>query len=92
LTHRSAIEKFFKLKERKTTVEIGFIAGMGLYYLLGMTANGFYAQQNISFVSTLEAFGESTTQSPGKVFTDGFNFSAYIFYQIIRIRLYCSPP
>ena len=52
-------------------------SGMGLYYLLGLTVDGFYAQLQIRFVSPFKAFGEFTSQSLFKVFTEGFDFSAY---------------
>lgn len=58
-------------------VLIGIIGGMGLYYLLGLTVDGFYAGLQISFISPFEAFREFGTQSLFKVFTDGFDFSAY---------------
>ncbi len=61
----------------KGAVFIGIIGGMGLYYLLGLTVEGFYSSINISFQSPFKAFGEFTAQSFGKVFTEGFDFSAY---------------
>nr|MBQ8245237.1 NCS2 family permease [Oscillospiraceae bacterium] len=64
-------------KNIRGSVLIGIIGGMGLYYLLGLTVDGFYAQLQIHFVSPLEAFGEFTSQSLFKVLTDGFDFSAY---------------
>ena len=64
-------------KHVRGAVLIGIIGGMGLYYLLGLTVDGFYAQLQIQFVSPLEAFGEFGSQSLFKVFTEGFDFSAY---------------
>lgn len=64
-------------KNIRGSVLIGIIGGMALYYLLGLTVDGFYAQLQISFVSPLEAFGEFGTQSLFKVLTEGFDFSAY---------------
>lgn len=64
-------------KNIRGSVLIGIIGGMGLYYLLGLTVDGFYTQLQISFVSPFEAFGEFTSQSLFKVITDGFDFSAY---------------
>lgn len=58
-------------------VLIGILGGMGLYYLLGLTVDGFYANLNIEFISPVQAFEEFDTQSFGKVFTEGFDFSAY---------------
>ncbi|MBQ8836404.1 MAG: NCS2 family permease [Clostridia bacterium] len=64
-------------KKVKGAVFIGILGGMGLYYLLGFTVSGFYEQMNIQLVSPFEAFGEFFDQSLFKVFTDGFDFSAY---------------
>lgn len=61
-------------KKIQGAVLIGILGGMGLYYLLGLTVDGFYAQLNITFVSPLQAFREFSTQSLGKVFTEGFDF------------------
>lgn len=52
-------------------------SGMGLYYLLGLTVEGFYAQLQINFVSPFEAFGAFTSQSLFAVLKHGFDFSAY---------------
>ena len=64
-------------KNIRGAVLIGILGGMGLYYLLGLTIDGFYAQMQIHFVSPLEAFGEFISQSLFKVITEGFDFSAY---------------
>jgi len=64
-------------KNIRGAVLIGILGGMGLYYLLGLTVEGFYAQLQISFVSPFEAFGEFASLSLFKVITDGFDFSAY---------------
>ena len=64
-------------KNIRGSVLIGIIGGMGLYYLLGLTVDGFYARLQISFVNPLEAFEQFTSQSLFKVLTDGFDFSAY---------------
>lgn len=64
-------------KNVRGAVLIGIVGGMGLYYLLGLTVDGFYAQLEINFVSPLQAFGEFKDQSLFKVFTEGFDFSAY---------------
>lgn len=55
----------------------GILAGMGLYYVLGLTVPGFYANLGISMSSPMAAFKEFGTQALGKVFTEGFDFSAY---------------
>ena len=59
------------------SVLIGILGGMGLYYLLGLTVDGFYAGLQIHFVSPFEAFGEFFDQSFLKVLKEGFDFSAY---------------
>ncbi|MBR2405827.1 MAG: NCS2 family permease [Clostridia bacterium] len=64
-------------KKLRGAVLIGILGGMGLYYLLGLTVDGFYEQLNISFISPIEAMGEFREQSLFKVFTDGFDFSAF---------------
>lgn len=65
-------------KKVRGAVLIGIIGGMALYYLLGLTVDGFYAQFDIQFVSPFAAFGEFREQSFLKVLTEGFDFSAYI--------------
>ncbi|MBE6792204.1 MAG: NCS2 family permease [Ruminococcaceae bacterium] len=67
-------------KKIRGAVFVGILGGMGLCYLLGLTVDGFYAQlqAEFSFVSPIEAFKEFGTESFGKVFTEGFDFSAYI--------------
>lgn len=65
------------IKKLRGAVLIGIVGGMALYYLLGLTVDGFYAGLNINFISPIEAFKEFGTQSLFKVFTDGFDFSAY---------------
>ncbi|MBR5540573.1 MAG: NCS2 family permease [Clostridia bacterium] len=64
-------------KKVRGAVLIGILGGMALYYLLGLTVDGFYAQLNIHVVSPIQAFKEFGLQSFLKVFTDGFDFSAY---------------
>ncbi len=64
-------------KNIRGSVLIGILGGMGLYYLLGFTVSGFYESLSVSFISPLEAFREFGTQSFFKVFTEGFDFSAY---------------
>jgi len=66
------------IKKLRGAVLIGIVGGMALYYLLGLTVDGFYAGLNIEFVSPVAAFKEFGSQSLFKVFTDGFDFSAYI--------------
>ena len=56
---------------------IGILGGMVLYYLLGLTVDGFYDAMTLTFISPAEAFREFSAQSMFKVFTDGLDFSAY---------------
>ena len=64
-------------KNIRGAVLIGILGGMSLYYLLGLTVNGFYAALQINFVSPFRAFGEFTSQSFLAVFKSGFDFTAY---------------
>jgi len=66
------------LKKVRGAVLVGIISGMGLYYLLGFTVEGFYESMQFSFLSPFKAFEEFKDQSFLKLFTDGFDFSAYI--------------
>lgn len=66
-------------KKKKGAVLWGIIAGTVAYYVLGFTVKGFYD----GFRETLEmnpfaAFSDFSTQAFGKVFTKGFDFSAYL--------------
>ena len=65
-------------KKFKGAVLVGILGGMGMYYLLGLTVEGFYDNFSISIMSPVQAFSEFTSQSLFKVFTDGFDFSAFI--------------
>lgn len=64
-------------KKIRGSVLFGIIGGMALYYLLGLTVDGFYDNLKISFLSPFEAFKEFGEQSLFKVFKEGFDFSAY---------------
>ena len=64
-------------KNVRGAVLIGILGGMGLYYLLGLTVEGFYSQLEISFVSPFEAFAEFRDQAFLRVIKEGFDFSAY---------------
>ena len=55
----------------------GILGGAALYYLLGLTVPGFYANLGFSMTSPFTAFGEFGSQAFLKVFTEGFDFSAY---------------
>lgn len=50
---------------------------MALYYLLGLTVDGFYANFKLDVVSPIQSFKEFGEQSLFKVFTEGFDFSAF---------------
>ena len=64
-------------KRVRGAVLIGILGGMGLYYLLGLTVNGFYDALQIQFVSPIEAMKEFGSQSFLLVIREGFDFSAY---------------
>ena len=64
-------------KNIRGAVLIGILGGMGLYYLLGLTVDGFYAALEITFVSPFQAFREFSSQSLFRVLKSGFDFSAY---------------
>lgn len=55
----------------------GILGGGVLYYALGVTVPGFYANLGISMTSPFAAFGEFGSQAFLKVFTAGFDFSAF---------------
>lgn len=64
-------------KNVKGAILWGILGGAVAYYLLGITVPGFY--EGFSFnANPLSAFQEFGTQAFGKVFTEGFDFSAYI--------------
>lgn len=65
-------------KNLRGSVLIGMLGGMALYYLLGFTVPEFYSNLNINMISPIEAFKDFGSQSFGKVFTEGFDFSAFI--------------
>lgn len=66
-------------KKVKGSVLWGILGGTGLYYLLGVTVPGFYDgfADKLSF-NPFTAFGDWGSQAFGKVFTEGFDFSAYL--------------
>ena len=66
------------IKKMRSAVLVGIIGGMVLYYLLGLTVDGFYENLVIQFVSPIEAFKEFGEFSLFRVFKEGFDFSAYI--------------
>ncbi|MBQ8577650.1 MAG: NCS2 family permease [Clostridia bacterium] len=56
----------------------GILGGAVLYYVLGFTVPGFYGSLSITMESPFAAFGAFFSEAFGKVFTEGFDFSAYI--------------
>ncbi len=63
----------------KGSVLLGIVGGAVAYYILGFTVPGFYEGfgATLSF-NPLTAFADFGAQAFGKVFTDGFDFSAYL--------------
>lgn len=66
-------------KKVRGSVFWGILGGTILYYVLGCTVPGFYNgfTDNLSF-NPFAAFGEWGSQAVFKVFTEGFNFDAYL--------------
>ena len=80
----------------KGAVLYGMLGGTALYYLLGLTVNGFYDPASTSYflggtlseagewtantlsLNPFDAFRDFGTQAFGKVFTEGFDFSAFL--------------
>ncbi len=66
-------------KRVKGAVLWGILGGTALYYLLGLTVPGFYEgfTDGMNF-NPFAAFGDFGKYAFGKVFTEGFDFSAYL--------------
>lgn len=66
-------------KEVKGAILWGILGATAAYYLLGFTVPGFYDgfMEGVS-LNPFAAFGEFATQAFGRVFTEGFDFSAYL--------------
>ena len=61
------------------TVLWGILGWTALYYLLGATVPGFYADFGaVPDLNPLAAFGAFGASAFGRVFTEGFDFSAYL--------------
>jgi len=60
----------------KGSILWGILISTALYYLLGLTIPTFYAGLTFNF-SIGQQFADFGTQAVGKVFTEGFDFSAY---------------
>ncbi len=56
----------------------GILGGGVLYYVLGATVPGFYAGLTITMESPFAAMKAFAVEAFGKVFTEGFDFSAFI--------------
>ena len=65
-------------KNVKGAVLWGILGSSVLYYLLGFTVPGFYENLNITLANPIEEFRAFGSEAFGKVFTEGFDFSAYI--------------
>ena len=65
-------------KNIKGAVVYGILGGAILYYIFGLTVPGFYDSLNITMSNPFNAFKEFGTQTFGKVFTEGFDFSGYL--------------
>ena len=69
----------FAHKKVKGAILYGILGGTALYYLLGFTVKDFYAgfSETLS-LNPFKPFAAFAKESFGKVFTDGFDFSAYL--------------
>lgn len=66
-------------KKVKGSILWGILGGTALYYLLGVTVPGFYNNFGDTFsFNPLKPFTAFGTETFGKVFTQGFDFSAYL--------------
>ena len=69
------------LSQKKVTGSIlwGILGGTALYYLLGFTVSGFYDKFGETFsFNPFKPFVAFGNEAFGKVFTQGFDFSAYL--------------
>ena len=66
-------------KKVKGSILWGILGGTALYYLLGVTVPGFYNNFGDTFsFNPLKPFAAFGTETFGKVFAQGFDFSAYL--------------
>lgn len=66
-------------KKIKGSILWGILGGTAFYYLLGVTVPGFYNNFGDTFsFNPLKPFAAFGTETFGKVFTQGFDFSAYL--------------
>ena len=67
------------VKNIKGSVLWGILGGSIIYYVLGFTVPGFYdGFFDGMTLNPFAAFGDWASESFGKVFTEGFNFSGYL--------------
>ena len=67
------------VKNIKGSVLWGILGGSIIYYVLGFTVPGFYDGFFAGMtLNPFAAFGDWASESFGKVFTEGFNFSGYL--------------
>lgn len=68
------------MSQRKVrgAVLIGILGGGVLYYILGATVPGFYADFKVDTLNPLAAFSDFGTKTFGKVFTEGFDYSNFL--------------
>lgn len=66
-------------KKVKGSILWGILGGTGLYYILGFTVKDFYKgfAETLSF-NPFKPFSAFASEAFGKVFTEGFDFSAYL--------------
>ena len=66
-------------KKVKGSILWGILGGTGLYYILGFTVKDFYKgfAETFSF-NPFKPFSAFASEAFGKVFTEGFDFSAYL--------------
>lgn len=67
----------FSKRGIKGSILWGILVATALYYILGATVTGFYDGFVFNF-DIAQPFKDFGTQAVGKVFTDGFDFSAYV--------------
>ncbi len=65
-------------KNVKGAVFWGIVGGAALYYILGLSVPEFYDSIKITMASPVDGFAAFSKESFGKIFTEGFDFSAYI--------------
>ncbi len=67
------------IKKVRGAVLWGILGGSAVYYLLGLSVNGFYANFfDGKTLNPLTAFADFFNLSFGKVFTEGFDYSAFL--------------